>query len=307
MKKTKKRNSLVSLVFSGVVLVGGLLFAKRKDSTAKLARFHGWRGTKDFIHSYAYLRWTSTYLKPVKYVLEHPRLFSMSMYKGAGEKLMQTHHAKVITNETAKRLVDIKEPVVVRNPEQVLPFERARDIILENSENIAVTDCPCRQIAENPCLPIDVCFVLGEPFVDFVVEHKKGNARRVSTDEALHILEREHERGRVHTAWFKDAAGDRLYSLCNCCSCCCLGMRALSFGFGVVTSSGYTARIDHDSCTLCGTCADSCHFHALSMDDQVEVNDDACKGCGVCVEACPVQAITLEEDANKPGPIVLPR
>ena len=306
MDKTRKKSGLIPLLLSGIAVAGSWLVIRRKDSTAKLARFHGWRGAKNFIHSYVYLRWTSSYLKPVRYALEHPRLFPARLYRGAGEKLMNTHHAKVITSETAKRLVDIKEPVVVRNPEQVLPFERARDIILENSEHIAVTDCPCRQIAENPCLPIDVCFVLGEPFVDFVVEHKKGNARRVDTGEALEILEREHERGRVHTAWFKDAAGDRLYSLCNCCSCCCLGMRALSLGFGVVTSSGFTAGIDHDSCTLCESCIDSCQFNALSMADEVKVDADACKGCGVCVGVCPAEAIRLEEDASKPGPLVLP-
>lgn len=285
-------------------LLGGWLFMSRKESTKKLARFHGWR-IIDFLHSYFYLKWTATYLRPVKYVLEHPNFFPERI-RSAGEKLIQTHHSKVITTETARRLVDVRQPIAIKNPEQVVPFERARDIILKNSDHIAVTDCACRLISESPCQPIDVCLVLGEPFVDFVVEHKKGNARKVDAPEALAILEREHKMGRVHTAWFKDVAGDRLYSLCNCCADSCLGLHALSHGFEVVASSGYTAHVDDDACALCGDCVSACQFGAIAMADLVEINEDKCKGCGVCVETCPSRAIELHEDPRKPGPLVLP-
>lgn len=303
MNKNGKRIERRAAALIGVVF-GGWLYMKRKKSTIKLARFHGGR-VKDFIHSYFYYKWTSLYIRPVKFVLERPGVVPTWLYRGAGNRLMQTHHAKVITNETAKRLIDIKQPINVSNPEQVLPFERARDIVLENSDHIAVVDCPCRQIAENPCHPIDVCFVLGEPLVDFVLEHKQGNARKVDTAEALSILQREHERGRVHTAWFKDAAGDRLYSICNCCGCCCLGLRALSFGFEQVASSGYTAEVNYDACAACGDCASACHFDAITIEDQVEIDEDKCKGCGVCVKVCLAEAVSLKEDACKPGPLLL--
>jgi len=304
MSKKNKRSWRAAVIVT-IPLLGGWLFFNRKESTARLAKFHGNR-ILDFVHSYLYFKWTSRYLRPVKYVLERPHLFPGWFYRGAGKWLMQGHHSKVITSDGAKRLVDVKEPIRVTNPEQVLPFEKARDIILENSDHIAVTDCPCRQVAENPCRPLDVCFVLGEPFVDFVVEHKKDNARRIDSSEALEILEREHERGRVHTAWFKDAAGDRLYSICNCCSCCCLGLRAVSMGFDVVASSGYVAQVDRDTCTLCETCADACQFNAITLGESAEADKEKCKGCGVCVEACPEGAISLHEDSNKPSPLVLP-
>ncbi len=305
MSKKAKKWSPVSIVLVGLSLLGSWIFLNRKESTSKLARFHG-RNVIDFIHSYFYFKWQTIYLRPVKYVLEHPHLFPRRMYRSAGERLMQTHHSKVITTATAKKLVDVKEPIAVKNPEQVIPFEQARDIILENSDHLAVTDCACRQLSEHPCEPIDVCFVLGEPFVDFVVEHKTGNTRRVDSGEALAILEREHERGRVHTAWFKDVAGDRLYSICNCCSCCCLGLRAVSLGFGVVASSGYTAQVDEDTCTLCGSCVEACQFKAVEMDDSIIINSSKCKGCGVCIEGCPSDAIALKEDASKPAPLMLP-
>jgi len=290
---------MVAMIISSLI---GWLFLNRKKSTGELSRFHG-RRIIDFIHGYLYFKWTSVYLRPVKFVLEHTRFFPGRVRSGAGRNLMQTHHSKVITSETAKRLVSIKEPLVVKNPERVLPFEKARDIILQDSSDIAVIDCPCRQLSENPCQPIDVCFVLGKPFVDFVVEHKGEKARRVSVSEALEILEREHERGRVHTAWFKDAAGNRLYSICNCCSCCCLGFSALSHGFGVIVSSGYVADVDEGKCTLCGTCGGVCQFNALDASDPVRIDRGMCMGCGVCVGVCPEGAISLQEDPSKPAPM----
>ncbi len=286
-------------------LLGGWLFVNRKKSTEKLARLHGWR-IWDFLHSYIYLKWTASYVKLTKYVLEHPHVFPKWLYWGAGNRLMQTHHSKVITTETARRLIDVKEPIVIKNPEQVLPFEMARDVILKNSEHIVVTDCVCRKAAENPCQPIDVCLYLSEPFADFLIEHKKDNARRIDVDEALEILEREHKRGRVHTAWFKNVLGNRLYAICNCCSCCCQGLRAIPFGFEVVVSSGYTARVDEGACALCGDCVSACQFGAIAIADSVKINEDKCKGCGICTEICPSEAIELQKDDRKPRPLVLP-
>jgi ferredoxin len=276
-----------------------------KQTTKKLAKFH--RGKLlDFIHSYVYFKWTSAYIRPVKYVLEHPKRFPKKLYRKSGERLMQAHHAKVITHNTARQLIDVKKPIEVHNSEQVIPFEKARDIMLENSDHIAVVDCPCRKLQKYPCTPIDVCFVFGEPFVDFVVEHKGNEARRVNVDEALEILEREHLNGRVHTAWFKDVAGNRMYSICNCCNCCCMGFKALAYGFGLVSSSGYIAHMDEDRCAGCGVCSIVCPFRAIKVDEKAEVNPDKCKGCGLCLQACPNEGITLVEDESKPSPLILP-
>ncbi|MCL6471435.1 MAG: 4Fe-4S binding protein [Firmicutes bacterium] len=300
-----KRRRMGAIFLLAVALIGGRLFLNHKKSTIRLARFHGHR-IWDFIHSYVYLKWTSKYVGLVKYVLERPYILPGQLYRRAGNRLMQTHHSKVITDDTAKRIIDINSPIEVRNSEQVLPFEKARDIILKNSDHIVVTDCACRQVSENPCHPIDVCFYLGEPFADFLIEHKKHNARRVGVEEALELLKQERDRGRVHTAWFKDALGNRLYAICNCCSCCCMGFRALSHGFEIIASSGYIAWVDHDKCTLCGECENVCHFGAITVGDLVEINTEKCKGCGVCATTCPTESISLQEDATKTKPLILP-
>jgi ferredoxin len=147
--------------------------------------------------------------------------------------------------------------------------------------------------------------VIGQPFVDFVREHNPHSSRRLTQAEALDLLQAEHERGHVHSAWFKDAMLNRFYAICNCCKCCCGGIEAMTkYGVPLMASSGYVAALERDLCNQCGVCVDACPFSALSMNDTaVERSWEKCMGCGVCVEKCPTQAITLTRDERKGTPL----
>ncbi len=51
-------------------------------------------------------------------------------------------------------------------------------------------------------------------------------------------------------------------------------------------------EIDHDACTLCKTCADSCPMKAISLEDKrMEIDREACIRCFCCAEVCPEQAV----------------
>jgi len=51
-------------------------------------------------------------------------------------------------------------------------------------------------------------------------------------------------------------------------------------------------RVEEDSCTYCGACADLCQFKAISVFNQVILTfPDMCHGCGGCLAICPTQAI----------------
>lgn len=214
------------------------------------------------------------------------------------------YHGKVVPLATARQLLMVNEEIRLPDLEQVIPYTRARALVLKNPDHIAVLDCPCRSARENPCLPLDVCLIVGEPFASFVVEHHPERARRITPQQAVQILEEEDRRGHVHHAFFKDAMLGRFYAICNCCSCCCGAMQAQRSGVPMLAASGYMAAVDPDLCLGCETCVEYCQFDALRMPEfVVTVNPDNCMGCGVCVEKCPNGALSLQRAAHKGEPL----
>jgi ferredoxin len=215
-----------------------------------------------------------------------------------------TYHGKVVTLEAARQLVTVKQDINLGDLEHIIPYALARDIVLQNPDHIAVLECPCRAARAEPCLPLDVCLIVGEPFAGFIREHQPDRSRWISSDEAVSILSAEHEQGHVHHAFFKDAMLGRFYAICNCCSCCCGAMQAQRSGVPMLTASGYVSRQDADRCIGCGTCAEHCQFEAISVaDGRAFIDAGACMGCGVCVDKCEHGALALVLDESKGIPL----
>ncbi len=271
----------------------------------------------DFLHGYLYAKWPYLYIgvalgvRPLSRVLAPIFLFLSSFLtpeenepEEPGLAWADSYHGKVVPLEEAKRLVSIKEDIVIKDLEKVIPYSKAKDIILMNPDKIAVLDCPCRVARENPCQPIDVCLIIGDPFVSFILEHQPGKSRQISSQEAMEILEAEHQRGHVSHAFFKDAMLNRFYAICNCCSCCCGAFQAHRSGTPMLMSSGYTATIDSALCIACGTCVEYCQFEAIEIvDDWAVVNEEECFGCGVCLDICDQGAAQLQLDPSKGEPL----
>jgi ferredoxin len=271
----------------------------------------------DRLHGYVYARWPYLYIgigtgqhrlarlvAPVVRLVG--RLFPADSDGGdQSSAFADAYHGKVVPLEAATQLVTVQEEVRLGDlGEQTIPYSLARDIVLQNPDHIVVLDCPCRSARENPCLPLDVCLVIGEPFASFVAEHHPRRARWIEQQEAVDILRAEDERGHVHHAFFKDAMLGRFYAICNCCACCCGAMQAHRHGTPMLASSGYVATVDAELCTACGLCADYCQFAAISVDDGfARIDASACMGCGVCVSQCPQEAISLQRDPAKGEPL----
>jgi ferredoxin len=226
--------------------------------------------------------------------------------------LGETYHSKVLRLDDASRLITINKDIELRNLDQLLPFKHARDIVLKNPHNIVVYECPCRAQKKDPCRPTDVCLVVGDPFVDLLRMFQPFRSRRITPEEAIRILREEDERGHVHTAWFKSAMLDRFYAICNCCNCCCLGMKFMAaYHVNMILPSGYRSVIGED-CNGCGECAPYCQFDALEMipfpDDgsggkRCRVIDERCFGCGICESKCRQGVISLVLDPEKGLPL----
>jgi ferredoxin len=280
----------------------------------------------DFLHGYVYGRWLYHYISigtgehpwAKKYC---PRLkTTLKAWAGIKTSLgipasqpdsnhptgttADTYHGKVVPLDAARQLVMVNEALTLPDLEHIIPYPRARDLILRNPDHIVVIDCPCRSARENPCLPLDVCLVVGEPFASFVVQHHPEKARWISSQEAVEILQAEDARGHVHHAFFKDAMLNRFYAICNCCSCCCGAMQAQRRGSPMLISSGYVAKVDQEICLGCGECKSTCQFEAIAVPNgTAQVDESACMGCGICVEHCPNQALSLQREASKGEPL----
>jgi ferredoxin len=218
--------------------------------------------------------------------------------------LSDRYHGKVLTQEEAKAIIRVDQDIPLRDLEQIIPYPMARNLVLKGPPDVAVYECHCRHARANPCQPTQVCMAIGQPGVDFILEHHPQSSRRLTQAEALELLQAENERGHVHSAWFKDAILDRFYSICNCCGCCCGGIEGmLKYGIPMVAPSGYVAQVDESLCAACATCEETCPFEAIQMNGTASVNWDACMGCGVCVGQCPNEAVSLASDERKGIPL----
>jgi Pyruvate/2-oxoacid:ferredoxin oxidoreductase delta subunit len=275
------------------------------------------------LHSFVYARWPYLYigigkgdhpivrkLAPVRRmwrrVVPHKKLAAHptpSPTQATGT-LADSYHAKVLPLDLAHQLVTVSQPIALPDLEHVIPYVRARALILRNPDQVIVMECPCRAAKENPCLPLDICLIIGEPFVSFLLEHHPSRARRITQEQAVEILETEAARGRVHHAFFNDPMLGRFFAICNCCSCCCAAMKAHRSGTPMLASSGYIAHVDESKCIACNRCQAFCHFGALRLvNGSNHADHKACMGCGLCVSKCSQEAITLRREPSKGLPL----
>ena len=274
-------------------------------------------GLIELIHGLVYARWTHFYIAmgtgrhPMsKYFTPLANRFGKLLEKKIRQEpnkyvsMADTYHGKAIPLGTARQMVLINENINIPDLEQVIPYKRARALVLKNPDHIVALECPCRSARPNPCLPLDVCLIVGEPFASYVMEHTPSKAHWISPEDAVDILQAEDRRGHVHHAFFKDAMLGRFYAICNCCACCCGAIESHKNGTPMLASSGYVAVVNAESCISCGACETSCQFEAISSPDGVSFIDrEKCMGCGVCVGQCVQEAIQMERDESRGVPL----
>jgi len=189
----------------------------------------------------------------------------------------------------------------------VHPYEKAEQMI-ENAKSWGVRECICKKqqgLLGKPCsYPSTVCLVLGKK-ENQIAENEINQV--ISKEQAVEYLYKAEKAGLVHCSMNIQSGH---YYICNCCSCCCAILRAVTernepFAY---VNSNYQISIDEELCVGCGVCVDRCQFDALEVDsDMCTVDLQRCVGCGVCAIECPEDALSLVERAEKSVPPVTAR
>ncbi len=187
----------------------------------------------------------------------------------------------------------------------VLPCEDMRQIV-KSARSIAVTYCTCRRRkgavgreCEASHAMVDIQFNVSAEYLI-----SRNAAKRLSTAEALALIDECEEMGLLHTCENSTRMRPR-WGMCNCCTDCCMIYEPLSRFRAPVTrcvaKSRYEARLEPDLCTGCEECVDWCRFGAIEMveagtsrNHKVSVNTEKCMGCGNCVLKCDFKALSLE-------------
>ena len=112
----------------------------------------------DLLHGYVYARWAYLYIAIG--TGEHPLSRWYARIAGLFNRLVthpgsdedpaeqigfaDTYHGKVVPLQEAQNLVSIHDELHVHDLEKVIPYKRARSIIMKNPERIVALECPCR-------------------------------------------------------------------------------------------------------------------------------------------------------------------
>jgi NAD-dependent dihydropyrimidine dehydrogenase PreA subunit len=287
-----------------------------KQSIKDIFKRHGWRLDRA-LHNFVYFYFYKTYVKSATILTRATvALFGwLKPLKIIPNFVFNRYHSKIISTEDVTKILSLEEDIDLgrdRN-RRVIPFKYANRILFKNPKYIAVMDCPCVLNQKEPrCEPLNKCISIGRDFAPLWIENceKKYNARQITQQEALDIIEKSRETGHVTNAFFKVATGGITGVICSCCPKCCVEFKAtlLSQKFDKnikqYSESGYSVNYDSSKCTLCGKCAEICPFKAVSIKNGAYLYDiKACMGCGLCVEHCPESALDLYRDPDKLLPL----
>lgn len=248
--------------------------------------------------------WTADHLETMAREFEMGRVLSQS-------KLYQEERAEAVTaafsNPAFLDMTFLPATVSVGSEGAPLPIAVIEELIRRSPHRIISKTCTCRD-AHN-CKEHDKnigCIHLGAN----TAEESDELCHHATVEEAIAHLHKAVDDGLMpfighvfydHIYWDVDFTSPFL-TVCLCCECCCTNFNNYRQGMirGEATErfkplKGLKVTVDPTKCVGCGTCAEKCFNHSMTMvDGKPQWNAETCKGCSSCAIHCPQKAITIE-------------
>ena len=116
-----------------------------------------------------------------------------------------------------------------------------------------------------------MCLAVGD-MAEYLVETHK-DARYITYDEVMEILERAEKKGYVHQITNLDGE-DKIVGICNCSPGTCNAIRTSQlFNTPNMSASAYRAHVDRDKCVACGKCVEVCPVGAAKLGQKLCTKD----------------------------------
>lgn len=246
-------------------------------------------------------------------IIYKPKLFRFDRSKNKPPAVvdkMRRRLKKIIPMDDA--LVCLPKNEVIINKkidkegEMILPTQVIDHFIDQSSYRAVMNYCICRK--SNTCkdFPKELgCLFLGEAARDIHPDLHTS----VTKEEAKAHLKKCREKGLVHltgrakldTLWLDISPHDKLYTVCNCCPCCCISLATPYVAPGLTDwfkkMPGVEVNVSED-CIGCEKCLDACIYEGIKMEEDHAVITDNCRACGRCAEQCPQEAIQISMGEN---------
>jgi ferredoxin len=203
----------------------------------------------------------------------------------------------VLPNDTSIEITinkSIQQPDTIVLPSQVVEY-----FIRKTCYRFIMNFCICREAMQCKNHPIEFgCLFLGDAARDI----PPAFGREATIEEALTHVQKCRESGLIHLIgrdkiderWLGVKPGEKLLTICNCCSCCCLWMMLSDLDplirAKVKRMPGVEVKVT-ENCSGCGTCIQNCFIHAIQLQNGHAVIGADCRGCGRCADLCPKDAI----------------
>lgn len=233
-----------------------------------------------------------------------PRLFRFDRFKEFSRIFIKYRDRLVMPDDVSICLPNNKiiiDKAIARQGDIALPSEVTDHFIEKSGYRAVMNYCICRR--SNGCqdYPIDSgCLFLGETARRIHPDMH----RPVSKEEAKAYVQSCREKGLVQLVgranldalWLGIGPHDKLFTICNCCPCCCISLAAPymapELSDWLIKMPGIKVTVSED-CSGCQTCRNACIYGGLEFMNGKAAITDHCRACGRCVAVCPQKAIQI--------------